>query len=172
MRVQQGLEGPLDLRPLTRSVLWMGQTHTHTHTCTHRRKSYQPSHRYDLLFLMVERADGLLSDVFSSESLWLPYRSSSFSVTLHEAAPSPRAAFSICKSNLLFVLWFCRQCSSILFPAPPPLTFAYRSPHIYTPSPAFCMADNHHHPHQPHAQTPVCQTISTDTISLRQIGIG
>lgn len=61
--MQQGLEGPLDLCPLTRSVLWMGQTHKHMHTLqTHNRaKSYQSTCRYFQLFLMVERAEGLVS---------------------------------------------------------------------------------------------------------------
>lgn len=137
MHVQQGLEGPPDLCPLTRSFLWMRQTHkrtrkhTKTHKLGHMDLSVFPHGR--------ESRRACVSDVFPSESLWVPYRGSSFSVTLHVAAPSPRAAFSICKSNLLFVLWFCRQCSSILFPAP--FISAYccsPSPtHLYAPSPAF-----------------------------------
>lgn len=92
------------------------------YTETHRNRSYQPTQIFSVTSHGRESRRACVSDVFSSESLWLPYRSNSFSVTLHVAAPSPQAAFSICKSNLLFVLWFCRQCSSILFPAPPPLS--------------------------------------------------
>lgn len=105
------------------------------YTETHRNRSYQPTQIFSVTSHGRESRRACVSDVFSSESLWLPYRSSSFSVTLHVAAPSPQAAFSICKSNLLFVLWFCRQCSSILFPAPPHyLCILLPSPHMYTPS--------------------------------------
>lgn len=117
------------------------------YTETHRNRSYQPTQIFSVTSHGRESRRACVSDVFSSESLWLPYRSSSFSVTLHVAAPSPQAAFSICKSNLLFVLWFCRQCSSILFPAPPPIISAYCFLlHTYT-LPHFppCMASHHQH---------------------------
>lgn len=150
MRVQQGLEGPPDLRPLPRSVLWMGQTHTYAHKKHNRMKSHQPTRGYDLLFPMVERAEGLVS------VMCFPQRafgsSSSFSVTLHVAAPSPRAAFFYLQvqSSLCPLVLSSMQFYSVS--SPPPHTFisAYCSPslHIYTP------------PHLPSAW-PITTTIQT-----------
>lgn len=146
--MQQGLEGPLDLCPLTRSVLWMGQTHKHMHTLqTHNRaKSYQSTCRYFQLFLMVERAEGLVSVMCFPQRAFGYHTDNSccfFSVTLHVAAPNPQAAFfylqvqsSLCPLVLSSMQFY--SVSSPLISA-----YCYPSPHINTPSPAFCMADNH-----------------------------
>lgn len=170
MRVQQGLEGPPDLRPLPRSVLWMGQTHTYAHKKHNRMKSHQPTRGYDLLFPMVERAEGLVS------VMCFPQRafgsSSSFSVTLHVAAPSPRAAFFYLQvqSSLCPLVLSSMQFYSVSSPPPPHLHLCILLPlpaYIHPPSPAFCMADHHHHPNPVHRlpPPPVCHIISTDAIN-------
>lgn len=122
MHVQQGLEGPPDL-PSSDPFPPVDEADTQTYTLAYTEsqgiRSHQPTHIYFLLCLMVERAGGLVSVMcFPQGAFGCHSEAVLFSVTLHVAAPSPQAAFSICKSDLLFVLWFCRQCSSILFPAP------------------------------------------------------
>lgn len=80
---------------------------------------------------MVERAEGLVWCVFLWEPL-VAMPSSSFPVTLHVAAPSPQAASSICKSNLLSfgsvvnAVLFCFQPPSSLHIAPP----SHINPHL------------------------------------------
>lgn len=71
---------------------------------------------------MVERAEKLVSVMcflhraFCHKQLFFSCKPSYSS----SKSPSSFFIFLFCNSNLLFVLWFCRQCSSILFPAPSP----------------------------------------------------
>lgn len=122
--MQHGLEGPLDLCPLIHSILWMAKLPQHTQT---------PNRSTCLLTCFVichgrESREACVSGVFFLESLWLPYRSSSFSVTHHVAAPSPQAVFSICKSSLSSMQFY-----SVSSP-----------PHLYiVPLPLTCMASLH-----------------------------
>lgn len=137
--VQRGLEGSLDLRPLSRPSLWDVQTRPHPCKVKLRSRSQAESTPGWFLFLlMVERAERLVSLLcfFLCESLVATQRLFLFLCHPFSVATTPKANFSICKSNLLSVLWFCRQCSSILFPAPP----AHPSPpHFISASASTCL---------------------------------
>lgn len=150
MRVQQGLEGPLDLRS---SKSFPPVDRGHVHNLTLPRHNQKHSYEHTWFFPVVERAETLVSsDVFPSQNL--SHKQLFFPVSLHIAAPNPQAGFFFplfCSSNLHFVLWFCRQCSSILFPAPLPSSAAYCTHLTHT----VCMAD------QP--ETFICRTLQTQS---------
>lgn len=91
----------------------------------------------------VERAEkACVSDVFSSQNLCHKQLFFSSSQPSYSSSKSPSRLFILLfrNSNLLFVLWFCRQCSSILFLAPLPSSTAYCSP-PHAHSTPVCMAD-------------------------------
>lgn len=93
-----GLEGPPDLTS-SDSLPPVDEAHSRTYTLTYTEtqgiRSHQPTHRYFLLCLMVERAGGLVSVMcFPQGAFGCHSEAVLFSVTLHvAAAPSPRAAF-------------------------------------------------------------------------------
>lgn len=68
--------------------------------------------------------------MFSSQNLCHKQLFFSSSQPSYSSTKSPSRLFILLfrNSNLLFVLWFCRQCSSILFQAPLPSSTAY--PHL------------------------------------------
>lgn len=115
---------------------------------------------------MVERAEELVSVMCFPQRAFGCHKQFFFRYPSYSSSKPPQAGFSICKSNLLFVLWFCCQCSSILFPAP--LISAYCSPpHTYTlpymPSAWLITTTN--------PKIPVFHIISADIINLTQIVI-